>query len=298
MSFSYNELAQKKTTYFVLLGGGLLLLLAAGTVWWMKGSVEPHRVFWGMLENSLSTAGVTANVQESNQGTEISQSLQYSIGADSQARALTTIKRDKTTVKTELIGDQKNTYNRYLDIVTNGKRDSAKAANVLNVWAKADSQSANLLSQAALGVGLPIGVQPIPIGNLTHNERELVLDQVRQTPVYTVDYGKVTKKRENGKLLYQYKVSVQPLVYLNMMKMFAKSVDMNNLDNIDANAYSGSKPVSVTVTVDARAQQLVAVQTEAGYKQTFSKYGQKPHVSMPKQALEASEINERLAKVQ
>lgn len=301
MSISYQALAQKKAVYYGLYGAGVVLLLLAGWLWWSKVSVEPQRVFWNMLQNSLATTGVATQVHQENQGTTIDQTVQYAAGSTNQAQAVTVIKQGSMYVKTELRGDTQNTYTQYVKISAGQKQDSNRLKNIVGVWAKSDGSgqdSTPLLSQAVLGVGLPVGVVPVPIANVSRNDRDSLLRQMRETGLYQVAYGKVKKSHTDGRLLYTYEVTMQPIIYLNIMKNFAKTVGLRDLETVDANSYSGAEPVTMTMTVDAHAGQLLQVKTASGYAQDYTSYGVVPSVKMPTKTIPSSELAKRLSALQ
>lgn len=300
MSFSYHALAQKKAVYYWLYGIGVVLFILAGFLWWAKVSVEPQRVFWNMLENSLKTTGVTTQVHQESQGTTIDQTMQYAAGSTNQVQAITVVKQGAMSVKTELRGNAKDTYTRYADIAAGNKQNNDRLKSIVGVWAKSDGsgETAPLLSQAVLGVGLPVGAVPVPIANVSGDDRVSLLRQMRETGLYQVPYNKVKKSHKNGKLMYAYEVTIQPIVYLNVMKNFAKSVGMQDLETVDANTYSGAEPVTITMTIDAHAGRLVAVKTSSGYAQDYTSYGVVPSVIMPKNTITSTELSKRLSELQ
>lgn len=300
MSISYQELSQKKAVYYWLYGFGAVLLIITGFLWWTKVSVDPQRVFESMLSNSLKTSGVATKVHQESQGTTIDQTIQFAAGSTNQAQAITVIKQGTTQVKTELRGNATDTYTRYASIAA-GTQNNAKLKGIVGVWAKSDGSGdavTPLLSQAVLGVGLPVGAVPIPIAQVSNDDRASLLRQIRENGLYQVKYDSVKRTHKAGKLLYTYQVTIQPIVYLNVMKNFAKAVNMRDLDTVDANSYSGAEPVILAITVDAHARQLTQVKTASGYAQDYTSYGVIPSVVMPTKTITSSELTKRLSALQ
>jgi hypothetical protein len=298
MSTSFAALSQKRQTYFVLYGFGALLLLLSIVLWWTKTSVNPKRVFWDTVSTSMSTNGVTLHINEKGT-TNDSQSIQYSLGTTNQVHALRSVTQNGTTVKTESIGTDTKTYTRYTEVKT-PKKD-LKLDKVLNVWADPTSNgtTAQLLPQVALGLALPLGAVPVPIGYVNPDDRNAILKTMQQRVLYQVNYDKVKKHSQNGRLLYDYTVSMQPQLYLDVLKMFAQKTGVKDLENIDTAQYASLSAIKVTLTIDARAKTLVkVVDSDQGYSETYDGYGVQTNVHVPTSAISMSDLQKRLSAVQ
>ncbi len=269
--------------------------------------MNPERVFWGMIENSLATKGVTTEVSQTVGQGEIKQLVQFEAGTAKWAHSLSVLKNGNTEIKTEVIGTQAADYTRYRSIKTDQKNSEGKpidAVKVLNVWSKSDDipQSATqssghqLLAQAVLGVGLPIGSVPVPIGALTPSQRADMVAYIRSSSVYTVSFDTkdVKKERKNGRLLYTYNVNIQTIPYARLMKEFAKNLGMHELDAVDPNAYQTNEPISIKFTVDAYAKHLAGVDTGQGYKQAYKGHGLALHATPPDKYITAPELRQRI----
>lgn len=287
-----------------LIGAGLVLLLFAGGVWWWKLSVAPERVFWGMLEQSLATSGVTMNSTMQEGLATLDQSTQYSLGAQNRAMSRTTLTQEGAKVTTEVIGTQKTDYTRYAYIQTDQKNSQGQpldVSKVLNVWAATDnSQAANspLLNQTVLGLSLPLGGVPVPIGSLNSEQRDSLIRQIRNEGVYEPSFKDVKKEKKDGRLQYTYKVKVQTIPYVHLMKEFAKKVGLHDLDGVEPNNYQG-QPLELELTVDARARQLIGVYIPATqFRQTFSAHNIPVAADLPKDTVPAEELQKRLSELQ
>lgn len=293
-----ENLSRKRSTYLWLYIGGALLLLLAVALWWAKVSVNPERVFWGTVDNSLATSGVTLNVNESNGQMSDKQSIQYSLGTTNQVHSVRTVKQGNATVKTESVGNATKTFTRYTSIT--GQSKKVDLHNIVGVWSNptADSNSTQLLPQVALGLALPLGAVPMPIGTIPNDKRSELIEQMRTRSLYQVDYARATKESKDGRLYYTYQVSMQPVLYLSIMKSFAQSTGLKDFENVDPNQYAGSSSIKLKLTIDAHARQLVKVVSEdQGYSETYSAYGVPVNVSLPKQAISLQELQKRLAEL-
>ena len=291
--------------YFI----GIIILLLSGWLWWTRVYLGPERVFWGMVENSLSTRGVTIEIAQTNDQSSIRQLVQMELGPTDRAHSLTTLKQGATEVKTEIIGTRDTDYTRYRSIKTNQKNAAGKPLNVskvANVWAKSDgaqqsetqSSSHQLFAQALLGIGLPVGSVPVPVGEVTPEQRGDMVRRIRGENIYGTSFDKAKKERKDGHLQYTYDVKIQTILYVRMMKDFARSLGLHELDQVDPNLYQTAEPLHVKLIVDAQSRQLVGVENQqAGYKQTYQGYGLPLKVEVPKRPISSAELQRRLTEL-
>jgi hypothetical protein len=174
---------------------------------------------------------------------------------------------------------------------------------VVNVWAKSDdvAQSGTqgsghkLFAEAVLGIGLPIGTIPVPIGEVAPKHRESMLRQIRDNKPYKVSFKDVKKERKDGRLLYTYEVEIQTILYVSLMKDFAKRLDLHELDQVDPNTYKTAQPLKTKLTIDATARQLVGVDNgQQGVAQAYRGHGLPIKVTLPKDYISAGELRQRL----
>lgn len=239
-----------------------------------------------------------STTNEQGQAT-IEQHLQYSLGAQNRAFANTTLTQDGAVVKTETIGSIGADYTRYSHIQT--ERTSAEGgpldlSNVLNVWAKTEQPagSSQLLSQTVFGMTMPLGSIPVPIGNLTPEQREKLITQIKNENVYQISFKDVKKEKKNGRLYYTYEVKMQLIPYVHLIKEFAKSIGLHDLDQVDPNEYQG-EPMTIQMTVDARAKHITEVYIpDMDFRQAFSAYDVPVSMDVPKDSVPAEELQRRL----
>jgi len=287
------------------------LLVVAGGIWWNKVSTDPHHVFWGMVHQSLSTQAVTIQASQQANGTSVKQTVQYSLGATNMSHAITTLSQPGTSVTDEMIGTPAADFTRYVDINTTQQSQSGKPldfSKVLGVWAKSDTTTAArsggtavLLSQAVLGTGLPLGGVAVPIANLSPDLRAKLEGQIRGQNVYQVNFATVKKSQQHGREVYTYDVTLQPILYASMLKRYAQYVGMHNLDQLDVNSFAGQQSLALQLTVDVRSHHLVSARagnSAGSTTQTYTSYDVPVRVSLPKNAVSATELQTRLSNLQ
>lgn len=289
----------RKKPILALYIAGALLLVAGGWLWWAKISVNPERVFWGTIEQSLNTRAVTIQAAQKNDQASLHQTTQYSLGATNLTHSITRLQRGKTTVVNELIGTPAADYTRYINVRTDQKGKDGKDldfSRVLGVWAKGAQGKGQLFSQGVLGVGLPLGGVAVPIGNFQPAERTKLIQEMKDNVVYQVNYAAAKKQRKDGRLLYTYDATVQAVAYAGMMKHFAQDTGLHDLDNLDPANFKGQAGLRVRLTIDVRARHLVAAEVvSTGDRQTYTAYDVPVSITVPQKAISAQELQERLS---
>jgi hypothetical protein len=281
---------------------GALLLLIGGMVWWNKVSVNPERIFWGTIEQSLATSAVTIQADQKSDNANVHQTVQYSLGAKNISHSLTKLTQGSTTVQNELIGTPTADYTRYVGVQTDQKGANGKNldfSNIIGIWAKGESGQNQLFSQGVLGIGLPLGGVAVPIGNLQPAQRAKLIQEIKDNVVYQTTYNKAKKQTVNGRLQYVYDVSVQPVAYATLMKHFAQTVGLHDLDSLDPNTFRGQQSLIMKLTIDVRARHLVAVEMESTHdKQTYAAYDVPVRLDLPAKTVSVNELQNRLSHLQ
>jgi len=298
-----SKFEQKPYLWAYVIGTAVFLLTF--WAWWFKVHLGTQHVFWSMLENSLATSSVTMETSQGGGDSFMRQYIQADTGLAHKAHSLTVLKEGKSEVKTEVIGTPDADYTRYLHITSEKKVD---VSQVLHTWAKSsdDKQTTTsasghqLYAQAVLGVGLPLGSVPVPIGALTPGQRQDMMDFIKGGDVYKPDFSKVKKERKDGHLLYIYQVKIQTILYVRMMQQFAKDLGLHELDQVNPNAYQSTEPLAVELTVDADAHQLrrVSIGAQGGFVQDYTAYGLPVSVELPKHYISDQELQTKLGLIQ
>jgi hypothetical protein len=295
------QVLKRKSLLFIYLAGLALLIIAAG-LWWGSLSTKPERVWWSMLNQSLTTSGVTIRATQNNNGTNVKQTVQFSFGGQNMSHSLTTLHQNNTTVIDEMISTPKIDYTRYVSVKTDQKNSKGEALNfskIVGVWAKR-STDGQLFSQDVLGTGLPMGGVAIPIANLSPDLRTKLVNQIKTQGVYNVSFKDkdVKKETQNGRLVYIYDAKIQPVLYASMMKSLAKNMGIHDLDSLDPNSFSGQQTFEMKLTVDVHAQRLLSAEAVgADVKQTYTSYDIPVSVAVPTKAITDTELQKRLSEL-
>jgi hypothetical protein len=287
----------------VILVGALAVLIFGGWLWWHYIYQNPERVFWGALEQSMSTPGVTKRTEQASEAGKLDQTTQLALGSQNYAHTLTTLSqpgpnKQQQSVTTETLGTLSAQYVRYSNVKTGTRADGKKPdlSKVENIWGKADvdakaSKSTNrMLSEALIGT--------VPVGNLTHPQRQELMNLARNKKVYDTDFT-VKNQREQGHKVYVYSVKVQPEAYVSMLRIFAKQVGLGDLAELDPANYKGVPAVPVEFSVDPITRQIikVAFKDGSGRNETYSSYGALPNITPPAQTIPLRELQARTQQI-
>lgn len=241
---------------------------------------------------------------------KLTQYVQMELGTTNKAHSLTNLTQGKTEVKTEVIGTPNADYTRYRSIKTDQKNSQGKpldVSKVIGVWSKSDdteqtdtqSSGHQLFAQSVLGIGLPVGSVPVPTGEVSASQRQDLLQEMKSENLYSVSFKSkdVKKERKDGHLRYTYNVKIQTILYVRLMKEFAKDLGLHELDTVDPNTYQTAAPLSVKLTVDAYSRELVGVDNGQGYTQTYSGYGLPLKVTVPSHPITTEQLQTLLGQL-
>jgi hypothetical protein len=295
-----------KRALFAAYGLGCLLLVVSGWFWWDKILTNPTRVFYGMVDQGLATSSVTLRTMQDNGQTKAKQTVSYQTSPSYVAMSWSTLQQDNAgTVVTQIIGTPSADYARYTKIeVKNAPAGTILPdySKIINKWVKTsetktdglqvNAQRQQLYAQAVVGLGLPIGGMPVPLGNLPRDQRATLVKQIKKDDMYGIAKAKVTKTKLNGRLTYVYETKIKTASYVQFMKKFAKNEGLKELEEIDAQAYKSAQPLAVKMTVDVRAHRLVSVEQANGATQTYENYDVPLKVELPKNTITNEQLQQ------
>lgn len=287
---------------------GVIILILSGWLWWAKFYTAPVHVFWSMINNSLSTERFVTEVDHTSGQDSIKQTIHTDTRA-AQAHSYLELIQGDTKIKKEVIGTRAADFTRFLAIDSSQKSKNGKpidVSSVLGVWSKSDgtpqgeaaASDHQLYAQAVLGVGLPLGSVPVPMGKVSVRERQAIIERMKSEHIYQPNYATVKKERKDGRLLYTYEVKIQAILYIRLMQAFGALQNLDELAKVDPNTYSDTGLLSVKITVDAVSHRLAAVDSGQGFTQRYTAYDVPLVVSLPQKTIAASELQRRLNELQ
>ena len=299
---SFKAFAKSPVSWLYL--GGVLLVIIALVVWCARISLNPERVFWGTISRGLATNGVTIKAEQNGNGINARQTMQYSVGLNTNntSHAFTKLVQGKTVVENEMVATPTTDYVRYNAVTTDQKKANGQKidfSKILGVWAQGPANSGQFFAQSVFGSSLPVGGIVVPIGNLPASQRSEMIKQIRNDDVYQVAFDKTKKQHVDGRLQYVYEVTVRPSAYIAMIKQFAHEAGLRGLEQVDPSAYASQKPFKFLMTIDARSRQVVYVSTtDSTSNQTYSSYDVPVQVGIPKNTITTAKLQQLLSGLQ
>lgn len=284
----------------IFLAASIILLLASGWAWWHFVRSNPERTFYGMIENSLKTQGVTRQVVQENNGQKMEQSVQLSLVPQGVAKGYTHISQEglvEASVKTENISTPVADYVRYTHIETDQKNVLGKSidfSSLLNVWGRTDTaaqqSTGELYGESILGV--------VPVGNLSAENRRELMKLIIDDKVYQFGDG-IKREVKDGRPVYTYDVKVEPEAYVAMLKVFAKSLGMNQLEQVNPADYKDSEPLAFKLAVDVWSRHLIGVEySGTGRVESLGGHGVQRAVALPADFISIEALQTKLQSLQ
>lgn len=278
----------------------VLLFVISGWLWWSRLYQSPERVFQAMLANSLSTPSVTRHVTQAAGGNSLEQYVQLNLGSENRARIVSTLaqtaNQSTTEVGTESIGTPDQDYSRYTTIKTNEQNDAGEPldfSSVINVWGESELAGTTnptqprYLNEALLGV--------VPFGGLPANERQTLLEFMRDNNVFQTDFNSVARTTQNGRNVYIYNVTIEPSNYIAMLQAFTKALGLEPIEGLEQESYEGTPPLQIAVSVDRLSRQLTKVAYAGdGREETYSGHGLTRPIDLPEQTIPLNDLQNRL----
>jgi hypothetical protein len=296
MSFSLSALSRKtsnKSIYRILglVVIGIILILL--WLWWHFDYTKPTNVFNGMISSSLSTNSFAKEVTQNASGQYLSQYTVIETGGHDISESVTKIDTpsQKTYVTTESIGTPSSDYEEYTHIstgVTDSKKTTPKFGPAIGVWGSSvgsTTTNGQLFNSTILGY--------IPIGDLTSPQKASLIKLIKTDNVYKFSTN-VKKKTVDGRLRYTYKVVLNPVAYIEMIKQFGADLGLNQLSTVSDESM-GETPLPFYVTVDVLSRHLVSITASGSNRiESFSSYGINTQINIPKKTVPISQLEELL----
>lgn len=287
---------RKPITWALLLAVAFIALFA---VWYKNIYSDPRSVFNAMIENSLRTSSVTKRIVQGDESQALDQKVRLQIGEMHLVQGLTELSQTgvaSAQVTTESIGTPTSDFVRYRSINTDQKSAAGGEldfSNVIGVWGKTEAEgetTGELYNESTLGV--------IPIGNLSAEDRQKLMNLITATDVYKVEYANVKRVSANGRPAYEYTVKVLPVAYVTLLKNYAQMVGLTQLQDIDPARYENSNAIEFTVTVDIMTRRLATTTYQNGRQENYISYGGTTRVAVPKETIPVEELQQRIQEVQ
>jgi hypothetical protein len=277
----------------------IILLGGAGYVWYKNILTDSDRVFYGMLSKSLQTDSVSRTVTQTSSLRNVTQTYNLTYRPTPIAESETTIEqvgenRETNSVTTRSIGTKDVDYVQYTDIQITNVTGKPETKEILGQWAKRDKntetgEAPQLLSEALFMF--------VPFGNLASEKREELVSKMRENKSYSFKEGKL--EMSGLRPVMTYEVAIKPKALVEVLGAYVQETGIGDASQLDPASYEQAENVHVRITVDLLSRHLKEM-TFIGdtRKETYSSYGVKRDIQLPKDTISISDLQTRLQKLQ
>jgi hypothetical protein len=247
-------------TVLKLIGIVVAIILIAGVIVWYKVVyANPDRVFWGMINNNLSTASVTKEIKQAGGSTTNNEDTQLTLSPTPQVRDIKEISSSSngttSKIKIESIGTATDTYQHYVLIDQPAKNGKPKPdySDVYKLWIK---NSGNQQHETQLFNG--VVYDAVLFANMPAPERSKLIEYLQNA--YHVDFANVIKDTNGGRKTYSYNVKVNLRNYAKAVNYYSKVLGLPNGGKLEPNNYKANDEIAISLKVDTLSRQLKQLQ--------------------------------------
>ncbi len=271
-------------------------------VWFLWHSVymSPTRVFWDMIDNNLSTPGVTRHVSQKSGSQSLDQYLRIAFGSKIVVDERDELRQNQTggqsSVISESIGTKDNDYNRYVSIDSLRKNSSGgkiDTSQITGVWGKTDDPTPG---QTPKGIFLKQSLIKFitPFANLNQVQRQSIIQQMKDSKVYDISTGNTTSEKVNGRSVYVYDVGVNPQAYVEMMVKILHYIGIGDI-GLNSAQYAGAPTLHAKFAVDKLSRQLVKINfVSSGQEEVYVSQGLETPIDIPSNTIPLSQLQLRI----
>jgi hypothetical protein len=259
-----------------------VLIIAGGVLWYKLVYTNPEHVFWGMINNNLSTPSVTKEIKQAGESTTNNEDTQLALTQGIRVRDIKEITSSaasgaSTKIKIESIGTPTDTYQHYLLIEQPAKNGKAKAdySKVYPLWIK---NSGNTKGETQLFNG--VVYDAVLFANMPSSERGKMSGYLKDA--YRVDFDKVTKNSSDGRKTYTYSVKLNLRNFAKAVNYYSKVLGLPNGGKLNPNNYKATDEVALLMKVDTLSRQMRQLEYVSSHSiESYVTYGIYPNFQPP-----------------
>jgi hypothetical protein len=269
------------------------IIIVGGLFWFKQVYEDPNHVFWGMVNNNLSTYSITKETTQSSPGNKSDELTQIAFTpkpAVHDIKEVTASANGATSrIKVEGIGTPKDTYQRYVLIDQPAKNGKSKPdySKVYSMWLKNGGNeqinNSQLFNNAVFSAFL--------FGNLSPQQRSEALKYFKKS--YVVNMDNVQKQTSHMRKTYTYTVNLNLRQYAQGARSYANSLGLPNAAQINPNNYKAGDKLALSVSVDVLSRQIKEVVYKSNSAtEKYSAYGTLPTFSVPAKTVSYSTLQQ------
>ena len=275
---------------------GLAGFAYSGYVWYTKIFSNTDRIFYGMVDKSLTTDSVTRSISQNDASRSENQAYYISFSPDSAIQSVSKVDqigqdRQKSSVTTETMGTRTADYVSYKAIqIPSTGADQPDYSKVIGKWAKRDAsgdsgQQAQFLNEAIFTF--------IPFGNFSQENKDKLTTILHEKNVYELNNSKITY--EGGRPTLNVDVSINPRGLVETLKEYATITGLGNQDLLDPSQYDNNNSFVVGVKVDMLSRHLKKITYPGDTREeTYEAYGLNKNIKLPEQTISVEDLQKQL----
>lgn len=290
------ELIRNKPFQWGLLGVAAIAFISTGALWYEKVYTAPSNVFWGMINHSLATPGLTRNVLQTEGEAKSIEYTRFNFTASPTAQLGRTITNETGTVVTEGLGTTNDDFQRFVRVERPNEGPDAPNYNaVLNTWVRINDTGEANQPKAAPSILLRSLLGPVLTGNLQPEQRRELVRFIEENNVYKMDFDKATKKSQAGHSVVVVEGTLQLQPYAQALSKFAKYMGLPGRETIDAQQYSPTDSLKIQFIIDERSRQILAIDyLDQNISEEYDGHGISSQVDAPEKSINATEFQNKL----
>ena len=280
---------------FAMLIAGLGMLGYSSYIWYSQYFTDNDRIFYGMLDKSLSTASLSKVISQNQGAREESQTFLLRFNPVPIIYSRSNVKqidqnRQESTVVTETIGEREADFVRYTDIkVPDNPDDTTNYSAVIDQWAKRSSSdeqvNAQFLDEAIFSF--------IPFGDFNKDQRAELIQLLKDEDVYRLRDGKV--KYENGRPIFTASLQIKPSGLVAALKKYNQLTGVGDESLLNPADYDDFHTIGVQVKIDVLSRHLLEISYPGDARvETYEGYGVNRSVKSPDDSISIDELQNRL----
>lgn len=283
---------------------GTILFVASAYVAYTRLYLTNERRFWIAIENSMSTASVTREVQNGGTGNKTIDKSRFTFGAQAVTNKISSISQKSATsesnVSTETMQTPTSEYVRYLNISTNEKRQDGGSYDfnkALGLWAvQSEANTPDEKAEAKLSYVQP-HITLAPFGNMRPNDRNEIMNKLKNDGAYEVDYKNARVDTSEGSKYLLFNVRVKTKKYVKVLQDQFTMLGYGIFPPLNAANYPENARVNGTFVVDAKSNTLIGIVFN-NVTERYSNYGFNRFIELPTNAVPLDDLQQRLQEAQ
>ena len=297
-NWDYKKLAIKAS----ILAG--ILLISSGYLAYTKLYLTNDRRFWMAIDNNLSTKSVVQEVSTGGTGNRNVDKTRFNFGVEATIDKISSISSKTATtdsnVGTHTVTTTKGQYVSYLNINTNEKKADGSDYNfdsIKGLWAKQpDATSTEEADNLKLSFIQP-HVTLAPFGNLSAATRRSIVNDLKSSGAYVIDYANTHIQEVDGQKYIAYPVSVKLKKYVSILQKNFDALGYGTFPPLDASKYAENSHYSATFFINPSDNSMHSIELE-NQTEVYTNYGVISKAPVPAEAITLDALQERLQKLQ